>query len=184
MKTIDIKGKPYIEVNERIKFFRENFKDWALESDIVSLDNGVCVIKATVKNPEGIIKATGYAYEKEDSTFINKTSYIENCETSAWGRALGNLGIGIDTSIASAEEVLNATLNQDKPKAKPKKPEAAKQEITEDDRLLIGGVKECKTTQELEGFYKEISPMMSCEDAKKELIKQCKARKEELTNGK
>ncbi len=112
MKTVDIKGKPYIEVNERIKHFRENYKDWALESEIVSLENGVCVIKATVKNPEGIIKATGYAYEKENSTFINKTSYIENCETSAWGRALGNFGIGIDTSIASAEEVLNASLNQ------------------------------------------------------------------------
>lgn len=112
MKTIDIKGKAYVEVNERLKFFRENFKDWALESDIVSLENGVCVIKAIIKNPEGIIKATGYAYEKENSTFVNKTSYIENCETSAWGRALGNLGIGIDTSIASAEEVLNASLNQ------------------------------------------------------------------------
>lgn len=112
MKSVDIKGKPYIEVNERIKYFRENFKEWTLESEIISLDNGVCVIKAIIKNPEGIIKATGHAYEKENSTFINKTSYIENCETSAWGRALGNLGIGIDTSIASAEEVLNASLNQ------------------------------------------------------------------------
>lgn len=115
MKTIDVKGKPYVEVNERIKYFRTNFKDWSLESDLISLDNGVCVMKATVRNPEGVIKATGYAYEKEGSTFINKTSYIENCETSAWGRALGNLGIGVDTSIASAEEVLNASLNQETP---------------------------------------------------------------------
>ena len=116
MKAIDIKGRPYIEVNERLKHFREYYGDWSLESDIVSLDNGVCVIKAIIKNPEGIIKATGYACEKESSSFINKTSYIENCETSAWGRALGNLGIGIDTSIASAEEVLNAMNNQEKPK--------------------------------------------------------------------
>ena len=49
---------------------------------------------------------------KEDSNFINKTSYIENCETSAVGRALGIFGIGVDTSIASAEEVLNAINNQ------------------------------------------------------------------------
>ena len=41
MKTVDIKGKPYIEVNERIKHFRENYKDWALESEIVSLENDV-----------------------------------------------------------------------------------------------------------------------------------------------
>lgn len=118
MKTIDIKGKEYVLVNERIKYFRENFKNWSLSSEIVSLENGVCVIKATVKDENEVIKATGFAYEKEGSTFINKTSYIENCETSAWGRALGNLGIGIDTSIASAEEVQNAVLNQE---SKPKK---------------------------------------------------------------
>lgn len=119
MKSVDIKGKPYIEVNERIKYFREHYKNWSLTSEIVSLENGVCVIKATVKDENEIVKATGFAYEKEGSTFINKTSYIENCETSAWGRALGNLGIGIDTSIASAEEVKNAMLNQnDKPKTK------------------------------------------------------------------
>ena len=113
MKTTDIKGKPYVEVNERIKYFRANFKDWALTSEIVSLENGVCVIKATVLNPEGVVKATGYAYEKEGSTFINKTSYIENCETSAVGRALGMCGFGIDTSVASFEEVQTAIVNQD-----------------------------------------------------------------------
>lgn len=119
METISIKGTQYVQVNERIKYFRENYKNWSLTSEIVSLENGVCVIKATVKDENEIVKATGLAYEKEGSTFINKTSYIENCETSAWGRALGNLGIGIDTSIASAEEVKNAMLNQnDKPKTK------------------------------------------------------------------
>lgn len=116
MKTVDIKGKAYVEVNERIKYFRENYKGWSLESDLLSLDNGVCVIKATIRDENGVIKANGLAYEKENSTFINKTSYIENCETSAWGRALGNLGIGIDTAIASAEEVINAVNNQPKPK--------------------------------------------------------------------
>lgn len=112
MKTINIKGKKYVEVNERIKYFRENFKGWSLTSNIVSLENGMCVIKATIKDENDIVKATGYAYEKEDSSFINKTSYIENCETSAWGRALGNLGIGIDTSVSSAEEYLNSQINQ------------------------------------------------------------------------
>ena len=62
----------------------------------------------------GKIVATGHAQEKEGSTFINKTSYIENAETSAIGRALGLLGIGIDTSIASAEEVSTAIANQTK----------------------------------------------------------------------
>lgn len=119
MKSLDIKGKPYVLVNERLKYFRENFKDWILDTDIISLENGVCVMKATIKNPEGVVIASGHAYEKENSTFINKTSYIENCETSAWGRALGNLGIGIDVSIATAEEVLTAAINQQEQKQKP-----------------------------------------------------------------
>lgn len=63
------------------------------------------------KNDEKPV-AQGTALEKESSSFINKTSYAENCETSAFGRALGNLGIGIDTSVASYEEVANAIENQ------------------------------------------------------------------------
>lgn len=117
MKTVDIKGKAYVEVNERLKEFRTNpkYKDFSLESEIVQLENGVCTIKAVIKDAASRVIATGYAQEKENSSFINKTSYIENCETSAWGRALGNLGIGIDTSVASADEVLNAVNNQNKP---------------------------------------------------------------------
>lgn len=116
LKTVNIKGKEYVEVNERIKHFRKKYEHWSLSSEIIKLEDGLCVIKAIVKDENDVVKATGIAYEKEDSTFINKTSYIENCETSAWGRALGNLGIGIDTSMASADEVENAQLNQ-KPKA-------------------------------------------------------------------
>lgn len=71
-----------------------------------------CIIKD--ENEKVLAKA--HAYEKENSTFINKTSYIENCCTSATGRALGYLGIGIDTSVASAEEVQNAILQQDEDK--------------------------------------------------------------------
>ena len=112
LKTVNIKGKEYVEVNERVKYFRESYPDWRIETELVSNDGGVCVFKATVKNDAGAIISTGHAYEKEDSSFINKTSYIENCETSAVGRALGLLGIGIDTSIASSEEVANAINNQ------------------------------------------------------------------------
>lgn len=121
LATVDIKGKDYVLVNERIRAFRENFQGYRLTSDIVSLENGVCVIKATVQDENGNVVATGHAYEKEGSTYINKTSYIENCETSAWGRALGNLGIGIDTSIASYEEVANAVIQQKQPTAEGQK---------------------------------------------------------------
>jgi len=94
------------------------FPNGRLYSEIISNENGICIIKAFAyenKEDEKPI-ATGTAYEKEGSTFINKTSYIENCETSAYGRCLGMCGIGIDTSIASAEEVANAIEQQDSEK--------------------------------------------------------------------
>ena len=121
LKTVNIKGKEYVEVNERLKHFRENYENWCLTSDVVELTDDRCVIKATIFDDNGNIRATGHAYEKEGSSFINKTSFVENCETSAWGRALANLGIGLDTSVASYEEVANAINQQtDAPKAKPK----------------------------------------------------------------
>ena len=121
LKTINIHGKNYIEVNERIKYFRENYKGWSLISELIDLTENRCVIKASITNEKDKVMATGIAYEVMGSSYINKTSFIENCETSAWGRALGNLGIGIDTSIASAFEVNNAIIQQEtKPKTKEK----------------------------------------------------------------
>lgn len=114
MKTVNIKGKNYVMVNERIKYFRDNFKDWSLTSELVSLTDDSCVIKAVVSDENGRVIATGFAQENRESSMINKTSFVENCETSAWGRALGNLGIGIDDSIASAEEVDMAIKKQDR----------------------------------------------------------------------
>ena len=113
LKTVNIKGKQYVEVNTRIKYFRQNFKDWSLTSELVELTNESVLIKAVIRNPEGRIIASGYAHEEKSSSYINKTSYIENCETSAWGRALGNLGIGIDSSVASYEEVKTAIQKQE-----------------------------------------------------------------------
>lgn len=114
IKTTDIKGKDYAEVNQRIKAFRMVYPQGGLPTEIISLANGVVIMKCTVLDDKGNVLATGTAYEKENSTFINKTSYIENCETSAVGRALGMAGFGIDTSVASAEEVQNAIINQEK----------------------------------------------------------------------
>ena len=113
MKSVNIKGKNYIMVNERIKYFREKYEGWSLSSEIIHLEDDSCVIKATICDENGVVKATGFAQEDRTSSMINKTSFVENCETSAWGRALGNLGIGIDDSIASAEEVDMAIKKQE-----------------------------------------------------------------------
>jgi hypothetical protein len=112
LKTINIKGKQYVEVHERLKYFRTNFKDWALTTEVIEKTDTSILIQANAINPEGITKATGLAEEEKGSTFINKTSYVENAETSAIGRCLGCLGIGIDSGVASYEEVSNATVNQ------------------------------------------------------------------------
>jgi len=106
-KTIDVKKKKYVEVTERVKYFRlaPEFKGWSIETEIISMEDGEVLMKTTIKDSEGIIKSTGLAHEVQEASYINKTSYIENCETSAVGRALAMLAIGIDTSMASADEV-------------------------------------------------------------------------------
>jgi hypothetical protein len=111
MKTIDIKGKEYVMVNERILEFRKLYPTGSIINEMISLQDGVCVFKTSIIIDNEVL-AVGHASEKEGSTFINKTSFIENCETSSCGRALGMMGIGIDTSIASAEEVGNAIAQQ------------------------------------------------------------------------
>ena len=112
----NIKGKNYIEVSERIKAFREceEFQNWSLETEIINITDSTVLFKAIVKNPEGRIMSTGYAKEDRDASQVNSSSYVENCETSAIGRCLGSLGIGVDGSIASADEVQSAIRYQER----------------------------------------------------------------------
>lgn len=111
--TTPIKGKEYAEVNQRIKAFRMVYPGGPIITKMLSNEGGVCVFQATCYDEDGVPLATGHAYEKEGSSFINKTSYIENAETSSVGRCLGLAGFGIDTSVASADEVGNAIANQE-----------------------------------------------------------------------
>ena len=113
-KTTNIRGKQYVEVNERIKFFRQEdqYKNWGIHTDFPIIDDTQCMCRCTITTADGAIVAQGHAHEVKSSSNINKTSYVENCETSAVGRALAMLGIGIDTSIASANEVEDAIAQQ------------------------------------------------------------------------
>ncbi|MBQ2173724.1 MAG: hypothetical protein II453_01235 [Alphaproteobacteria bacterium] len=117
IQTIDIKGKKYATVDSRVEFFREKFPAWSLETDypVLDLDKGVCVCRAVVKDENGKIVADGFAHEwqSKPGSMVNKTSYIENAQTSAVGRALGFIGIGINgMGIATAEEVQTAIEHQ------------------------------------------------------------------------
>ena len=148
LKTINIKGKEYVEVNERIRAFRELYPKGSIMTEMVSNQDGMCVFKTNIIVDNQIL-ATGHAYEREGSTFINKTSYVENCETSSIGRALGVLGIGIDTSVASAEEVGNAIAQQEQPK-----------EISDDDlQALKTQLEKAHEKGHLKQFFHSMTPM-------------------------
>lgn len=114
MKSVNIKGKEYITVNERLIYFRSKptFKGWKIIEEISSLDEKEGVFKVTILNSESHQIVNAHAQEYRDSSYINKTSFLENGFTSALGRALGYLGIGINTAIASADEVETAINNQ------------------------------------------------------------------------
>lgn len=126
LPTIDIKGKPYVLTQDRLLYFHDNFPNGSIVTDIVS-DTNESVVMITKVTPDVLFPArvfTGVAQESRGSTFINKTSHYENCETSSRARALAGLGIGVEESCASADEVANAIIQQ-----------------TED--KIISGVKKC-----------------------------------------
>jgi len=106
METIKIKGKEYVTVNERLKEFRSTYAGYSIQTDIVELGQDYCTIKASIIDENGVIRSTGYAREVVAKSPINKFAFVENCETSAIGRALGNFGIGIDTAVCTADELL------------------------------------------------------------------------------
>lgn len=134
--TVDVKGKDYVVVPQRVKAFRMLYPEGFILTDILSNDGGIVIMQAKAgyykENGDAVILGTGLAFEKQDSSYINKTSYIENCETSAIGRALGFLGLGIDAAICSAEELINAMNNQnrEKPFERPAQKPAGQAQVT------------------------------------------------------
>lgn len=137
VKRIEIgngnKKKYYVSVAARVAAFREMCPTGLISTSIIEMADGVVTMIATVKDENGKVLATGLAQEKESSGFINKTSYIENCETSAVGRALGMLGIGSDEQMASVEEMVNAINNQNQQRIQPVTNEVVKQAVQEPD---------------------------------------------------
>jgi hypothetical protein len=105
--------KEYAEVNQRVKAFRMVYPKGRIITEMTRVDETYVIFEARVYDEYGSILSTGHAEEKRNSSDINRTSAVENCETSAVGRALGLCGFGIDTAIASYEEVTNANLKQE-----------------------------------------------------------------------
>jgi hypothetical protein len=116
LKTTNIKGKEYVQVHERIRYFNETYKDGAIQTQIEYVDNYVrvkAIVFPDVNSPQRVF--IGHAEEDRTQGPVNRTNATENAETSAIGRALGFMGIGVDASIASAEEVQGALEKQNTP---------------------------------------------------------------------
>lgn len=167
--TTDIKGKQYAEVNQRIKAFRMVCPNGSIATNIESLADGIVVMSCEVRDEENKLLGKAFAYEKENSTFINRTSFIENCCTSATGRALAYCGFGIDTSIASKEEVENAIAQQEEEK---KQQEEKKKLLIDIKNLMIE--KKVLANEISETFNKNSADMTNeeLEEVKKWLVEK------------
>lgn len=110
---VDIHGKVYRTVALRVNEFRttKQFEGWSLETSIIELDNTKAVVRCVVRNEKDRIVGSGLAEEYRTSGKINRTSALENCETSAIGRALASIGLGGE-EYASANEVQGAIVQQ------------------------------------------------------------------------
>lgn len=136
-RTGTLETKDYAEVNQRVKAFRMVYPTGFIHTTM-AIDGNMCTFRAecgfyTDAGP--VVLANGTAYEMRDSSPINATSFIENCETSAVGRALGMAGFGIETSICSAEELQNALCQQEqqqRPPIQPREPIAPAVDTPED----------------------------------------------------
>jgi predicted ATP-grasp superfamily ATP-dependent carboligase len=112
-KPMDIKGKKYVSVAERLRYLKEVVKDYSLTSTWHNIpEKKLWIVQATLKIGNNIY--TGLAQEIESDNFkdVNYSSFLENCESSAWGRACAAAGIGLTDSVASVDEMTKAANRQ------------------------------------------------------------------------
>jgi hypothetical protein len=151
---VNIHGKQYKTVALRVQEFRTDFPGHSLVTEIVKIDDDQCIVKAMVVKDNAII-ATGHAQEFRKASQINGTSYVENCETSAIGRALACLGIG-GTEFASANEVVNAIYQQ----SNPVKEEISETELTVAKNKLLEASKEGKLKDAFFGLKPAVQELL------------------------
>lgn len=112
---INIHGKQYATVAHRLQEFRKRYPLAQITTHLEKDEDNIVIFSCAIW-VDGVVIATGWAEEVRGSSNINKTSALENAESSSLGRALAFMGFGIDGSIASAEEVENAIEIQNKTK--------------------------------------------------------------------
>ena len=112
LATVNIKGKEYVEVKTRVQWFRKNIENGCIDTEHVFFDGEQIMCKTTI-SIDGVVVSTGMAHEDKNASHINKTSFVEVCETSSVGRALGMYGIGIESSVDTAGTIRSAIALQE-----------------------------------------------------------------------
>lgn len=133
--VVNIRGKSYKTVALRVSEFRDEKAAWTLATEIVNMSDDFVIMRATISDETGRVIATGHAEEFRAASQINRTSALENAETSAIGRALAALGYG-GSEFASANEVQNAIHQQDS-KPAPKITKKEKDTVLEQTRAAL-----------------------------------------------
>ena len=108
---VDIHGKVYLTVARRINDFREAHPQYGIHSKVIAVDAESVLVQSVITDETGREISSGIAEEVRTASKINRTSAVENCETSAVGRALAFFGMA-GTEIASADEVAGAISQQ------------------------------------------------------------------------
>lgn len=106
LTLMDIKGKKYLPVQQRVIWFREEHPDWGIETEIVSSGEKFTVSKATIKDHLGRVIAQGT--KREDAGHF--ADHVEKSETSAIGRALALCGYGTQFAdeLEEGERIVDA----------------------------------------------------------------------------
>ena len=159
-----IHGKEYATVAFRVSEFRKKFPDWEIQTEIIENTDSKVVMQAYIYNENNRCIATGHAEEYRAASSINKTSALENAETSAVGRALSFAGFGGTEFIASAEEMIKVAIDA-APKPKPKAHLKVEKNL-----------RECKNLAELQKAWLAMSPeeRVALESVKDEVKKGLK----------
>jgi len=155
---VNIHGKQYQTVAFRVGKFREAHPSHTLQTEIVSRDEECVVMVAKILDESGRLIATGHSEEYRRASTINKTSALENAETSAIGRALAAFGLG-GTEFATADEVANAISQQNAPKSVAR--HAWDDLPAEDQTFLQGIADQARAIGESEGWDKAVAHLNS-----------------------
>lgn len=136
-----IHGNEYATVALRIQEFRKTHPAWEISTEIIEADDKKVIMQARIYTNEGKCIAVAHAEERRDSSPINKTSCLLNCETSAVGRALSFAGFGGSEFVASAEEMVSALAK----------------EVSPADQKLKDRLAKCANLKELQDAWKKLT---------------------------